>query len=75
MLDFLLPFQQTATLCGMHWLPPFVLHSFHKIREPAALRRCGQEYRQLLCALRDELLTPEQLAGRPYLRELLEELS
>ena len=48
LLDFLLPFQQAATLCGMNWLPPFVLHSFHKIKDPAALRRCGQDYRQLL---------------------------
>ena len=29
---------------------------------------------QLLCALRDDQLTPEQLAGRPYLRDLLEVL-
>ncbi|MGL5482176.1 MAG: NAD(P)H-dependent oxidoreductase, partial [Aeromonas veronii] len=27
-----------------------------------------------LCALRDDQLTPEQLAGRPYLRDLLEVL-
>ncbi len=58
----------------MNWLPPFVLHSFHKIKGPAALRRCGQDYRQLLCALRDDQLTSEQLAGRPYLRDLLEVL-
>lgn len=43
LLDFLLPFQQTAQLCGMHWLPPFVLHSFHKLKDPQALHRCGQE--------------------------------
>ena len=75
LLDFLLPFRQTAQLCGMSWLPPFVLHSFHKIRDQEALRRCGQDYRQLLCALRDEQLTPAQLAGSPYLRDLLEVLS
>ncbi len=75
LLDFLLPFQQTAQLCGMTWLPPFVLHSFHKIKDPEALRRCGQDYRQLLCALRDEQLTPDQLAGQSYLRDLLEGLS
>ena len=59
----------------MTWLPPFVLHSFHKIKDPEALRRCGQDYRQLLCALRDEQLTPDQLAGQSYLRDLLEVLS
>ncbi|MFQ2508575.1 NAD(P)H-dependent oxidoreductase [Aeromonas caviae] len=71
LLDFLLPFQQTAQLCGMRWLPPFVLHSFHKLEDPEALCRCGQDYRQLLCALRDEQLTPAQLAESPYLRDLL----
>lgn len=25
--ELLRPFQQTATLCGMKWLPPFVVHS------------------------------------------------
>lgn len=74
LLDFLLPFQQTAQLCGMHWLPPFVLHSFHKLKDPQALHRCGQDYRQLLCALRDEQLTPDQLGASPYLRDLLEVL-
>jgi glutathione-regulated potassium-efflux system ancillary protein KefG len=72
LLDFLLPFQQTARLCGMQWLPPFVLHSFHQTADPAALRRGGDDYRQLLCALRDEQLTPEQLAQATYLRDLLE---
>ena len=72
LLDFLRPFSQTARLCGMHWLPPFVLHSFHKLKDPEALRRCGQDYRQLLLALRDERLSPAQLAGVNYLRDLLE---
>ncbi|KUE78268.1 glutathione-regulated potassium-efflux system oxidoreductase KefF [Aeromonas schubertii] len=74
LLDFLLPFQQTARMCGMTWLPPFVLHSFHKLSEPGAFTRCGQEYRRLLEALRDDRLAQEQLAGRDYLRDLLEAL-
>lgn len=27
---FLLPYAQTATLCGMHFLPPLLLHSAHR---------------------------------------------
>ena len=72
LLDFLRPFSQTARLCGMQWLPPFVLHSFHKLNDPEALRRCGHEYRQLLLALRDERLSPTQLDEVAYLRDLLE---
>ncbi len=75
LLDFLLPFQQSATLCDMEWLPPFVLHSFHKLHDAEALRRCGQDYRQLLGALRDERLSPHQLSESAYLRDLLAVLS
>lgn len=28
---FLLPFQQTAHLCGMHWMAPLVLHGAHQV--------------------------------------------
>ena len=28
--DFLLPFRQTAQFCGMHWLPPLILHGAHQ---------------------------------------------
>jgi putative NADPH-quinone reductase len=42
LLDFLLPLQQTAQLCGMRWLPPFVLHSFHKLEDPEALRAAAR---------------------------------
>ena len=59
----------------MRWLPPFVLHSFHKLEDPAALRRCGQDYRQLICALRDDQLSHAQLNESAYLRDLLEGLS
>ena len=28
---FLPPFQQTADLCGMRWLPPYIIHGAHQI--------------------------------------------
>lgn len=31
--DFLKPFEQTAELCGMHYLPPFVEHGTHHIKK------------------------------------------
>ena len=31
MRQFLLPFEQTAVLCGMHYLPPFVLRGTHHL--------------------------------------------
>ncbi|MFN0184350.1 MAG: NAD(P)H-dependent oxidoreductase [Aquabacterium sp.] len=34
--DFVAPVEQTARFCGMHWLPPFVVHGGHAT--PAAQR-------------------------------------
>jgi putative NADPH-quinone reductase len=28
---FLPPFEQTARLCGMRWLPPYILHGAHRV--------------------------------------------
>ena len=35
---FLPPFQQTAALCGMRWLPPYILHGAHRIDDVAVAR-------------------------------------
>ncbi len=31
--DFLPPYEQTAALCGMRFLPPLVLHGAHRVSE------------------------------------------
>ena len=50
--DLLRPFEQTARLCGMRWLPPFIIHGTHII-EDAAIGRQAEAYRELIGALRD----------------------
>ncbi len=50
---FLYPLEQTATLCGMDHLPPFVLHSANHIDNISAQHHIGA-YPQLLVALRDD---------------------
>lgn len=52
MSELLRPFQQTATLCGMKWLSPFVVHSvlpvtMGGIGDEELVRR-AEEYRVLL---------------------------
>jgi glutathione-regulated potassium-efflux system ancillary protein KefF len=39
--------EQTARFCGMNWLPPFVLHGAHRVRE-TALREAGVRLRAQL---------------------------
>ncbi|MBL8341708.1 MAG: NAD(P)H-dependent oxidoreductase [Rubrivivax sp.] len=44
---FLPPYEQTARLTGMRWLPPLVLHGAHRVSE-AALDVHAQTFRQRL---------------------------
>lgn len=48
----LAPIAQTARLCGMAYLPPFVVHGAHQIPE-ADLQVAASDYRAVLEALRD----------------------
>lgn len=45
--QFLRPFEQTARLCGMEYLPPYAVMGTHKL-SPAALEKHVQEYRQII---------------------------
>ena len=32
--ELLAPLEQTAVLCGMTWVPPYVVHGTHRLTEP-----------------------------------------
>jgi glutathione-regulated potassium-efflux system ancillary protein KefG len=49
--ELLRPFEQTARLCGMNWLPPFVIHGTHAI-EDEAVGQAAEAYRRLIGELR-----------------------
>lgn len=59
--EFLRPFEQTANLCGMNYLPYFQVAATHRIGKEE-LRDKAEEYRKLLIRLRDsektDLLKP-----------------
>ncbi|HUO22090.1 MAG TPA: NAD(P)H-dependent oxidoreductase [Caulobacteraceae bacterium] len=48
--EFLRPIEQTAALCGMEWLPPFVLHAA-AAKSETDLEREARAYRDRLMAL------------------------
>lgn len=50
--EFLLPIAQTARLCGMTWLAPFVVHGTHQMTGGEVAGH-ARDYRRLLAALRD----------------------
>jgi glutathione-regulated potassium-efflux system ancillary protein KefG len=51
--ELLLPFEQTAYLCGMEYLPPFVIHGTHRLREQHQIIGYVNDYRAAIVALRD----------------------
>jgi len=54
-LQLLTPANQTAHLCGMRWLPPFVVHGTLRMTA-AEIEAHAADYRRLIEALRDERL-------------------
>ncbi|MFQ3619101.1 MAG: NAD(P)H-dependent oxidoreductase [Cyanobacteriota bacterium] len=51
--ELLTPFEQTARLCGMEYLPPFVITGTHQLREANQIAPHAEAYRMALVALRD----------------------
>ncbi len=45
--QFLLPFEQTARLCGMDFLDPFIVHNSYQISDEELFHQC-EAYRQRL---------------------------
>ena len=71
--QFLAPFEQTARLCGMEYLPPYVAHGMHLRPEEGLMDEYAADYRTLLEALRDDRLNWQELASDAYLNDLLDQ--
>lgn len=66
MAEFLYPIGQTAHVCGMEYLPPFVVHGTHTITKEEIARH-GEEYRKIITALRDGNVNFEAAGAFPRL--------
>jgi glutathione-regulated potassium-efflux system ancillary protein KefG len=64
--ELLAPFEQTARLCGMKYLPPYVVHGTHRLAGPD-IERCAKDYRRALEALRDGRLDLTAVSRLPRL--------
>jgi len=62
MRQLLAPIEQTARLCGMEYLPPFVVHGTHALTREGIDREAA-DYRRLLEGLRDGRVTAGRAAG------------
>ena len=68
--EFLVPFRQSANLCRMEYLPPFVVHGSHTIRNDE-IGNYAKMYREVIIALRDNKYDKKKLHEADYLNELI----
>ena len=67
--QLLAPLEQTASLCLMRYLPPFVLHGAHKARDDGRAETHRLQYHDLLEALRDDRLDLDAAAALDHLSD------
>jgi glutathione-regulated potassium-efflux system ancillary protein KefG len=58
--EFLRPIEQTARLCRMHYLPPFLVQGTHRLTEKEILAH-ATDYRRVLESLRDGRIEAERI--------------
>ncbi|MUH71265.1 NAD(P)H-dependent oxidoreductase [Psychrosphaera haliotis] len=61
------PYQATAKLCNMTWLPPFTVSGVHRGLEQEKVQSQSEDYRRTIIALRDSLFNIEQAKQQPFL--------
>jgi glutathione-regulated potassium-efflux system ancillary protein KefG len=70
--ELLQPYEQTAWLCKMLYLPPFVVHGVQKLSADE-IEQAAQAYHDTIVGLRDGVLMPEQWQGKVYLNDVVTE--
>jgi glutathione-regulated potassium-efflux system ancillary protein KefG len=68
--EFLIPFKQTAALCKMTYLPPFVIHGTHLLTDRQLVRQ-AELYHQLLAKMVAGSFSAESLSRYEYLNDWL----
>ncbi len=69
--ELLAPIEQTALLCGMDYLPPFVVHGTHTLDDEAIARHAA-DFRRVIEALRDDALDRDAIRDAVRLNADLE---
>jgi len=69
--QFLTPYRQSANLCRMEYLPPFVVHGSHTISQKEITAQ-AEKYLQVIQLLRDEKTDLQSLLQLEYLNDLME---
>lgn len=70
-LEFLVPLEQTARMCGMEWWAPFLVQGTHLLDE-AGIAQSAARYRVALERLRDGKIDSAAARTARYLNDLLD---
>ncbi|WP_346854413.1 NAD(P)H-dependent oxidoreductase [uncultured Draconibacterium sp.] len=70
--QFLAPFNRSATLCRMNYLPPFVVHGSHTLSQ-ADLKKHSSDYHKLMLSLRDETCQEKDFSNIEYINSIIEQ--
>jgi glutathione-regulated potassium-efflux system ancillary protein KefG len=68
--ELLAPFDQTAVLCNMTYLPPFAVLGTHRL-EPADIELQAVQYEQLLVAMRNDRIRETEWKAVDFLNQLV----
>ena len=68
--QLLAPIEQTARLCNMIYMPPFVIHGTHRLAD-ADIELYAVQYEQLLVALQHDRISDQEWQDKEYLNELM----
>jgi glutathione-regulated potassium-efflux system ancillary protein KefG len=69
--EFLVPFRQSANLCLMEYLPPYVIYGSHTI-SITDIEIHVSKYKKMLTALRDEKWDNSLIKSVEYFNELID---
>jgi glutathione-regulated potassium-efflux system ancillary protein KefG len=69
--EFLVPFKQSANLCRMEYLPPYVIFGSHTLTPPDIENHISR-YKKLMIALRDEKVDIAKMKTAEYFNELID---
>lgn len=69
--ELMRPLEQTARICGMHYLPPFVLYGARTAGDENRIQPHLERWQRLLIALRDNTLDLNQAQSAASLNDVL----
>jgi glutathione-regulated potassium-efflux system ancillary protein KefG len=69
--EFLIPFKQSANLCRMEYLPPFVIYTSYKLSN-SDIDYYATKYKKLILALRDDQMDSSKIKSVEYINDLID---